>query len=836
MMSTIAATCNGDVNTTAISVNGVAKSNISSPPPIVLYPGITQEIVSWYFTHIDETQPHTVNIQSVLVGPIVAMTAKVLNQPKPVKTSSSRVEEKIITDAADIAVLVPNTNTASTDIVGNGKKKWNEHILSDLQKKSIFDEIFHVSDTQQLYNTLSQRAQARMNAFMEGICLSIDGGDQQQSSFDNISMASIINSNQSNSTADFHTPIGINEGLAGFRQYDKSHSTDSSINGSNHNKTKVSGKKKILPQIGDTELLVRIDLYYRTIQRCYHLDRDCVVSVESNRAIKARAQFLVVAFVDTVGTVRQQGPILTRLLTSLTMEVLAVPILSETLVRAIRRIVSNYVHTTSFASLAFLSSPESAAETRLKPSILQYLKYLQQFWQDCELECDIERLLASAIDPVVRSTFKNSDFQSIGHLLEVCQGYRAELRNIQLPPYNIYDVTMNKVDDAKVRQAIRDLKREIITLNGYILPPVSSRADLIHLLSQMLNSRSMNLYDLATASFRRSNNNKKKKSSRKRQSTSTKRITGSSIDNDDDDIDQSGSETNVDSDVPYNSETTTYTDDNTGAATTANGTGNFMTAAQDASARKRSFRLSTVDLLTKRLLLAAGRTGTGGDAYFVVRDLFGGPDVEVVPTKNFQNNPFYQHRPHAILSTNSTGTATNNTTATAVGTIDLIVRLTSVTIKCHASFDVYPRTMVGECEPLIQVHTTTSETIHLQEVRVADLPESELRTTNVASFESNGGLNYAWNESLSQHNKHNKPQHYPSDSDDAKVQQQQQHVSSTDESSVVGASNATSTKTFYESTGSVMIVQERKTDKSGYRTLSIRPALYEMVESFNTPS
>jgi hypothetical protein len=33
---------------------------------------------------------------------------------------------------------------------------------------------------------------------------------------------------------------------------------------------------------------------------------------------------------------------------------------------------------------------------------------------------------------------------------------------------------------------------------------------------------------------------------------------------------------------------------------------------------RRNFHLSAIDLLTRRLLIAASRTGNGGDAYFVV--------------------------------------------------------------------------------------------------------------------------------------------------------------------------------------------------------------------------
>jgi hypothetical protein len=34
--------------------------------------------------------------------------------------------------------------------------------------------------------------------------------------------------------------------------------------------------------------------------------------------------------------------------------------------------------------------------------------------------------------------------------------------------------------------------------------------------------------------------------------------------------------------------------------------------------RRSKFHLSTIDVLTRRLLIAASRTGNGGDAYFFV--------------------------------------------------------------------------------------------------------------------------------------------------------------------------------------------------------------------------
>lgn len=105
--------------------------------------------------------------------------------------------------------------------------------------------------------------------------------------------------------------------------------------------------------------------------------------------------------------------------------------------------------------------------------------------------------------------------------------------------------------------------------------------------------------------------------------------------------------------------------------------------------------------------------------------------------------------------------------------IEITVRLASIIIRCHGSFDVYPKALVGSCEPLIQVHTTTSERISLKETRISDVT-----------------------------NNHRKP----------------------DDSDEEGEQRAR------------MVVQELITEKSGWRTLSVRPALYEKIEVLTTPS
>jgi hypothetical protein len=135
--------------------------------------------------------------------------------------------------------------------------------------------------------------------------------------------------------------------------------------------------------------------------------------------------------------------------------------------------------------------------------------------------------------------------------------------------------------------------------------------------------------------------------------------------------------------------------------------------------------------------------------------LFGGEDVEVVPT----NTVAFQDR------------------IVRPGTIDILVRLASVTIKCHQSFDIYPKSLVGEVEPLIQFHSTTTESISLQEVRASDTDKGDYT-----------------------------PDDQTTDNDDV------------------------------ETPSSLMVVREQETDRTGWRVISIRPAMYEKIETWNTLS
>jgi hypothetical protein len=704
--------------------------------------GLAQEAVSWYLSHSDPYAPHSENVQRFLSGPVQAVTLSILQEGQGPSAAADDDDGVLKIDFAE-------NGTSQLKLPEEEKKSagtWRDYLHAGKTLDS-FPE--WGEPEQKTFDALGKRTKARFEAFLAGVTLAV-ASEHTMSSSSSVSVhsnttaasrkenrlpprpsASRRTSGSEGSTYSF----SLVEGLAGFHSMEKKNSPLSSpvISSLNlmRSMSSQSSPKSRCPQILEEELVTRLELYIRSLHRVRAQKQECVLAAEPARAIKARARSLVVSFVDTVGTVRQQSPVLTRLLQCLTQELLAVDVLGENVVRVIRRIVSEYEHQTSFASLAFLSSPEKSADQGLTPLVLKYLRYLQRNWKLCESECELERMLSRSVDPPVRHLFKTIEFRSIGHLLEVCQGFRSNLQHIEMPPsLHGDDDDRYNVDNADaLKQAIRDLRREVITVNGQSLPPVTSRKELIHLLSQTLNSRT-----LTSGQKRRP---RKGAIPRVESAPNLSSPCPSSQSESEDGL-SSGNEADI-------------------SVMSAHLPGGSLSGSQRAARyrRRSSFRLSTIDLLTRRVLLAAGRTGTGGDAYFVVRDLFGGDGVEVVPS---QALPMHMQ-------------------AARPGTIEIIVRLSSVTIKCHGSFDVYPKSLVGDCEPLIQVHTSMTETIALQEVRKSD------------SASEDGGID---DELTSDGDEDQKPP--------------------------------------------VMVLQERKTDRTGWRTLSIRPALYERVEQWNTPS
>ena len=426
---------------------------------------------------------------------------------------------------------------------------------------------------------------------------------------------------------------------------------------------------------------------------------ECIIHREPRKQTRARIGLIVQTYLRNVDCVRDVHTTLMTLILTATLEVLAVEVWCPELRAAVDKLASEYEHRVSFASLAFLSSPDTSADARLVPLLTKYFQYLQTDWKALVSKCELERMLRAVLDTDLRQHFKTAVFHSVGHILDDCRRNRARLDNIAIPPpwkegvfgmtgvgggdggvatTNAMDIDLaiqQYISDQNlVKQALRDLRREVITINGQVLPPADSHQELAAQLGVILHS---NKFDFplsprssvsAAAAAAAATTSKKKKGMRPRA-------------------------TNYASDIGIE-----YESDLSGGA-------------ESDSTTCSKVDVGLVDALAIRLLIAVSRTGAGGDAYFIVSDLFGGDEVEVVPTH------------HA-----SSGGKVNQ------GTIEIIVKLSGITIKSHAKFDIFPKPIVSESDSLIQFHTTTTETITLQQSRVASFTTIKEKKSNMTGW------------------------------------------------------------------------------------------------------
>ena len=635
------------------------------------------DAAGWYFSHIDPYSTNQENIRNYLRRPLLAVTANTLLSDDATK---NYIQLKDDTPPAPLLALASGNDkeeeeekkSPSGDSNGateNGGAAWKDYLQKPASTASE-TSINNNKTLQEAYEGLTRRTKARMEAFLAGCTLAVP------STTGNSEANTTATSSESSTGSSFS--LGVSDGLTGFHHSFGDHS--SSKNSKNNNNTSMNtssspnvnkserfsfseqGNKFIRqishqpthqmkhPQIEESDLLLRLELYIRTLQRVKTLSEECVIAMEPPKVIKLRATYLTQDFVATAGCVRDLSPVLTRLLNCVTMELLAVECLPDKISKAVKRISMKYEHETSFASFAFLSTPEVNASSQLTPLIVKYLKFLQSDWENLISDAKLEFMLSHGLDSNMRRVFKTIEFQSIGHLLEVCHEFRNKLHNIELAP-NVCAVTENFMtlcnSKEAVRQALRDLQREVITVNGHVLPPVTSRKDLLHLLKQTLNSRSLTAppKPREKRNHKGKGNNHKTKNNNKEHTKPVSRSTScpeliEAVSQFDDNHDDSKEEVivNEDSDAIFSStdwdssEVDPQGDDDdddilrtptkktpkkkkgsTSPPTSPSGGDGEKKARQ-----RRSFHLSTIDLLTRRLLIAASRTGNGGDAYFIV--------------------------------------------------------------------------------------------------------------------------------------------------------------------------------------------------------------------------
>lgn len=564
-----------------------------------------QEVARWYFSHLDPYRSNETNIQSHLRTPLVALTVKTL-QTRPFDVDNSQ--------SKSVQVVEEKKNTVDSGTNGD----WRDYIRGEdnnPKEQAILQEEFA---------SLSRRVKARMEAFVAGCSLAVPGPEEQPEP-----------KKETGIPAERNSTISLQDGLSGFGS-----PKPTPFNQRTPSLTEKMGRTMIgetpdpsrvkHPQIAREDLVVRLELYVRTLQRLRNLNEECAIAMEPPKVIRARARYTTNAFVATATYVRSIGPVLTRLLHCLTMEMLAVECVSDEITKIIHSIASKYEHSTSFASLAFLSTPEVNADAVLTPLIVKFLQHLQADWERLVKECELERVLTRAIDPSMRKMFKTVEFQSIGHLLEVCHSYRGKLQAIELPPNicataeNVGNLCNNH--DA-IRQALRDLRREIITVNGHVLPPVTSRNELVSMLTQTLNSRTLTPPSPKKKKSNKKSNGYRNHASKSRPPTSDPDLSSDGTSSNDRQRKQyplmpKATKNGVISDISESeSAILSHSECDSSLAMESpveNARNKKLPATTTRRRRKSRLHLSAIDILTRRLLIAASRTGNGGDAYFFV--------------------------------------------------------------------------------------------------------------------------------------------------------------------------------------------------------------------------
>lgn len=728
---------------------------------------MAEDVANHYMEKISQEFPHSQNIRRHLRSPLLAVTRRIL-LPR-IDYATAEQNEEVGTFGGDF-------HSDPTVLKCKEGLDWRDYVslrtLSTDKKSET--EVSDSEDNQRVHQyygkrqpdgeaKLSRRSVARMEAFLASCAAAIP----ENSFYPQTRMVQNM-SDESNEKSQ------VMKSLQSFA---------SNFSSNKPRRNVKTATRSLYQQINMEDLTVRLELYIRSLRRIHGLRQqseqksgvgpareliECIVHYESPRALRARIQILVASLINRTNSVGSMRPILKKLLTYLTRELLAVEHLDDELNNHITKIALEYEHLTSFASLAFLSSPENSAETNLAPLLYNYVEYLRNEWELCVDKCQLETSLARAIHPGMRHVFKTSEFQSIGHLLEVCNGYRDQLDNIIISSrdYDPSDTSEfrpsesasnpdvissaasgDEIDVKKcnakttkaIKQALRDLRREIITVNGHLLPPARTLTELVKLLRERLHSRTVKLKEKkAKAPNGREHDEVENVTNRPNQADSDSSTSKSSLEIE---MESSGNEADIDGISGRPSKMNGNHNDNTG--------GN--------KSKRRHFNVEAIDIMTRRLLIAASRTRIGGDAYFVVRDLFGGDGVEVIASTSSPMGPYSKGK--------------------ISPTIELSVRLASIMIKCHSTFNVFPEPYSGDREPLIQLRTTTTEIIDLQEVRIGE----DGHEFNIFSNKSNG-------------DEHAKRR---------------------------------STK---------LMLREKKTENSGRKILSVRPAKYERIDNWHTPS
>jgi len=261
--------------------------------------------------------------------------------------------------------------------------------------------------------------------------------------------------------------------------------------------------------------------------------------------------------------------LLTPLVESLCMEVLGVPDVDANTKGKIADLVTNYEKQHSFFQTA-----ESNARRVLAPALKELVQWLRKNEDSLVANSATEGMLAVIPDDL-RHQLKTQTYYSAEHFLEVFNTLRPRLHKLPIPLHPLLeDTTMD------ASQAMKDMARERVTLNG----PEVSPLDVPRLLSDLIHG----LLDDRLACDDAANG------------TETPRRPPAAVE-------ESAA---------------------AGEGGTAE-TGSLTSPGGGVLQRHARVHSSLTEHLVMRTINAASRTTSGGDSFFIVQDLYGGDGVLV---------------------------------------------------------------------------------------------------------------------------------------------------------------------------------------------------------------
>mmetsp|Transcript_6272 Transcript_6272/g.18318 ORF Transcript_6272/g.18318 Transcript_6272/m.18318 type:complete len:757 (-) Transcript_6272:377-2647(-) len=326
---------------------------------------------------------------------------------------------------------------------------------------------------------------------------------------------------------------------------------------------------------------------------------------------------------------------------------------------------------------SLFQSAEANAAKFLQPLVEEFVAWLRLNEESLVASCTTEAIL-SGIDPALRNKLKHQTYYSAEHFLQVFNEHRAQLEALPIPLHPLLEQSL----DMAAHQAAKDMNRERFLLNGIEVKPEDCPGLLYKHIRAVLED--ILAADQAAATADAPTQTSSEGPVTPVPHTSEGGPTASSA---------GGTPRS-----PTPGSTSSGGGGGGGGGSAAlkpsrhrrksNSIGSLIELGQDGDQRHHSL----VKHLVMRTIHAASRTANGGDAFFIVQDLYGGDGVLVKQS------------------------------AVTAPPIELDVALEGIVIRSLDSYEIYHEQEVVEAtveaHPLMLMQTTMSETIELPQPHV----------------------------------------------------------------------------------------------------------------------